>query len=305
MYLGTISDFKDVLGEDTLGKDLKAGTVLFIAVPVVSPPRFDGGQMTTTASRRASLGGEGDYRFHPKGSCFRILVADDGESVRCFFSARPRLLRPALTKEVTPVTMLRKGLCRSMLQVFEPYTECRVEIRTACTAEDALRMIKLVRFDLVFLDNQFVTPQTNEEDMLTAEDMPRITLEAGRTAGGTKVTALVSEYFNKESFQVKEGDGQLSGLQALLQVAGDDSFQPKPILILLSGHKFDLEKKYNMLVVQKPLQTKEIIPFLEANAKKLIESGVCFEEVDENGIARVTNMNGKELFHCKLVGDDA
>mmetsp|Transcript_22983 Transcript_22983/g.54232 ORF Transcript_22983/g.54232 Transcript_22983/m.54232 type:complete len:1053 (+) Transcript_22983:227-3385(+) len=276
LYLGSVADFKDILGEDTLGEDPKAGTVLFIAVPVAaSHRRGSGDQIMKRVSRRSSLGGEGDYRFHPKGSCFRILVADD-------------------------VTMLRKGLCRSMLQVFEPYTECRIEIHTACTAEDALRMIKLVRFDIVFLDNQFVTPQTNRA-MPTAEDMPRITLEAGRTAGETKVTSLVSEYFHKEPLQIKEGDGQLSGLQALLQVADDDSFQPKPVLVLLSGHKFDLENQCNMLVVQKPLQTREIIPFLEANAKKLVESGMCFEEVDEKGIARVRNMNGNELFHCNIL----
>lgn len=60
-----------------------------------------------------------------------------------------------------------------------------------------------------------------------------------------------------------EGDGDLSGLKALLHVVADSTeIHPKPILILLSGHKFDLDPALGLIVAQKPSRTSEIAPLL-------------------------------------------
>merc|ERR1712085_124307 len=56
------------------------------------------------------------------------------------------------------VLMLRKGLARSILQIFESNTHCPVLVYTACTAEDALRMMSRTAFDLAISDNQFAPP---------------------------------------------------------------------------------------------------------------------------------------------------
>eukprot|EP00578_Thalassiosira_sp_NH16_P010087 CAMPEP_0181122114 /NCGR_PEP_ID=MMETSP1071-20121207/25127_1 /TAXON_ID=35127 /ORGANISM="Thalassiosira sp., Strain NH16" /LENGTH=109 /DNA_ID=CAMNT_0023207035 /DNA_START=129 /DNA_END=458 /DNA_ORIENTATION=- len=105
---------------------------------------------------------------------------------------------------------------------------------------------------------------------------------------------------------MKEGDGELSGLrvmQQLLETSNKSNYTtsvyPTPILILLSGHKFDLSSNYRGLIVaQKPLRTSEIVPLLEANAQQLLDSGLCVKEVNEGGKGyRILNQRGTQMFY--------
>jgi len=88
--------------------------------------------------------------------------------------------------------------------------------------------------------------------------------------------------------------------QALKQLlASSNNTHPTPILILLSGHKFDIDKvdSHGLIVVQKPLRASNIIPLLEANAQQLIDSGLCVKVVNEEGRGyRVLNQRGTQIF---------
>merc|ERR1712232_215427 len=120
------------------------GTVLYITVPVL-----DNGQDGLTLlnamrndQEHSQESGARDYVFSPRpaadarGGCFRVLIADD-------------------------VTMLRKGLMRSILDIFSKFSECPVSVSTACTAEDALRAVGAEQFDLFICDHQFAPPSHN------------------------------------------------------------------------------------------------------------------------------------------------
>jgi len=287
LYLGDISRCKDVLNQDmsnivkqhelNLGivrsKNALFGSVLFIVVPVIesdSKLRHSSSSLTSAPTRsiRDDL-----FLFVPQpvdGDCFRVLIADD-------------------------VLMLRKGLARSVLQAFEPFVDCRVEVHTTCTAEDALRVMRARPFDIVIFDNQFVAPSARKDP----EDVRHhILLEEGRSEG-VMINSLVSEYFRNEFFGLEKGDGTLSGLQALLQVLSDDLFVPKPIPILLSGHKFELDNKDGLIVAQKPMRASEFVPLLEASAKLLIKCSLCSETDDGNGMKRIVNQRGNQMFACK------
>lgn len=257
------------------------GTVLYFVIPVLedayNPYRsFSGAFPSTTANNGSVIPESSAYRFSPQPSKestddrFRILVADD-------------------------VLMLRKGLVRSVLQVFEEKVgDCRVSIHTSCTAEDTLRMISSQPFDLVISDNQFAPP-TDLRALGTHDARQQILSD-----GESKLQKRISDFFCSESFTIEEGDGELSGLQALLQLL-DSSDQPHPnptpILILLSGHKFQLDPTCGIIIVQKPLRTSEIVPLLEAHAQRLVEAGLCFEEEDGSGETyRVVNQRGAQIF---------
>lgn len=279
------------------------GTVLFVVIPVfmdgVGHCFNDGhsvpsllvdasSQVDTDDNHVACLPKSSLYKFSPRcatsGStttdCFRILLADD-------------------------VLMLRKGLARSILQIFESNTHCPVLVYTACTAEDALRMMSRTAFDLVISDNQFAPP-TGLRLLEENTTRPHIRYE-----GESKqlLQQLSSVFFRLESFTIEEGDGELSGLQALRRVLDPSSSSeqrqtyphPTPILILLSGHKFELPASCGMIVAQKPLRRQDIVPLLEAHAQRLIDSGVCVEEKDESGSKyRVVNQRGVQIF-CRNI----
>ena len=234
-------------------------------------------QMDADDDDKASLPKESLYKFHPQPNnkltddCFRIMIAED-------------------------VLMLRKGLARSILQVFEKVANCPVSIHTACTAEDALRLAASQPFDIVISDNQFAPP-TDLKRLGANDARPRILHD-----GGSKPRRNAYDFFRAESFTVEEGDGDLSGLQALLRLLdASDRPGPTPILVLLSGNKFDPAANRGMIVAQKPLRTSEIVSLLEAHASGLIESGLCFEEVDKSGERyRVVNQRGSQIF-CRAM----
>lgn len=273
------------------------GTVLFVVIPVFvdeachsfknepplpSLPLVSRSQMDMDTNDTACLPKSSMYKFSPQcvnsGSAntesFRILLADD-------------------------VLMLRKGLTRSILQLFEQTSNCPVQIYTACTAEDALRMISSEPFDMVISDNQFAPP-TSLQVLEKNSERPNIECKKDSKQSMRRRSSI---HFRTEAFTIEEGDGDLSGLQALNQILDPSSDQqrtyphPTPILILLSGHKFVLPTSSGIIVTQKPLRRQDIVPLLEAHVQLLIDSGVCIEEEDKNGRkCRVVNHRGVQIF---------
>ena len=304
-------------------KEQKSGTVLFVVVPVFEDGNH-GKEKVLDKKSRMDVHGSGGlprrsfYRFSPQpsmakaGDSFRILIADD-------------------------VLMLRKGLVRSVLQLFKAFPKgWPLTVHTACSAEDMLRSATSLPFDLIICDNQFGSP-TNLRS-LSADNVrrgirPHITY--GGESSGSKLQELVSDFFRLEEFSIEDGDGNLSGLQALTQLLatapcrahggpGGDAGEggaaglphPIPIVMLLSGHKFDLDPGCGIIVVQKPMKTAEFIPVLEAHARRLVGWGLCLEE-GEDGVdpvrrSRVVNMRGTQIFSWEgeeveeeEAGDDA
>ena len=278
IYLTDLSQSHGVLNDDIseafrlrLKENSNCGTVLFVTIPV-----FDKGK-NHVLRRKSSLEGEIlPYKFSPRAGVanhFRILIADD-------------------------VLMLRKGLIRSILELFQK-ENVPVLVHTACTAEDALRVINSQSYDIIIADNQYSPPDKTKQ-LKVDDERPHILLGEDET---TKIGESVSTFFRAESFTVEEGDGELSGLQAmqqLLEISNNSNdttnTYPIPILILLSGHKFDLFSN-GLIVAQKPLRTSEIVPLLEANAQQLLESGLCRKEVNERGKGyRILNQRGTQIF---------
>jgi CheY-like chemotaxis protein len=225
------------------------------------------------------------YSFCPRPSkssvdgTFRILVADD-------------------------VKMLRKGLVHGLLKLFQ---DIPLSICTACTAEDVLRATSSEPFDLVICDNQFL-----HEDVTTIKVISKDVLKNGRPRlrydrqknSRAELHKLITDYFENESFTLKDGDGELSGFEALQQIAeSKDSLFPTPILILLSGHKWEAPPSPGVIVVQKPLNQSGFIPLLESQAFELLDTGFCVQsntDVDGTSISsnysRLVNRHGSQIF---------
>merc|ERR1711977_644716 len=92
-------------------------------------------------------------------------------------------------------------------------SDCPVSVSTACTAEDAMRALGTRAYDLFICDNQFAPP--NQLTRFSPEDgESRLQV---RNSGGDKdvVRKSVMEFFEKEAFTVEQGDGSLSGVDAL------------------------------------------------------------------------------------------
>lgn len=195
----------------------------------------------------------------PDGT-FRILVADD-------------------------VKMLRKGLVHNLLNLF---SDVPLSICTACTAEDVLRATADQPFDLLICDNQFLHDPTAVQGLSKDEPGgrrpclhydPRATIPPN-------VRQLEAQFFETERFTLRSGDGALTGYDALQQLAATattlssikgSNFAP-PVLVLLSGHKWDIPPSPGVIVVQKPLHKSDFAPLLERHAGTLLETGFCREE---------------------------
>jgi len=262
------SDAGSVYSEDELGK----GTVLYITIPVVCDDNNRAISMFQTAT------GIGDglgvpfqkYVFSPKPAptsvdgCFRILVADD-------------------------VTMLRKGLVRSLLDIFKKLSDCPVSVSTACTAEDALRAIASNAYDLFICDNQFASP--NHLRRLSPES------ENSRNQVGIGDTrSEIADFFKTESFTIVPGDGAMLGQDACIKLTQKkDNSNPVPILVLHSGHQIELPRELGIIVVRKPLKREGFVPLFEHNAENLIETGMCVE-VKQGNDTVVRTHGGAQIF---------
>lgn len=276
----------------SLGRAPGRGAVLFITVPVLKDSRRNSLKHITENVDSSSTNSVDmvKYVFSPRpapdsaNGCFRILVADD-------------------------VDMLRKGLVGVMINIFKKYPDCPVDICTACSAEDALRAVKSQPFDLFICDNQFADPGDLSLSchMENHSDRPHVSHQ-----GNSNSRKSITAHFENERFTIEEGDGLISGLEAVSQLINgeNDKFYPNPVLMLLSGHKIDLPPSRGIIVVQKPLKSDEFVPVLEKHACYLIESGQCEylknsgEDGDDkkNSSSIVVNRHGTQLFTRKKEG---
>eukprot|EP00535_Pseudo-nitzschia_heimii_P009853 CAMPEP_0197173990 /NCGR_PEP_ID=MMETSP1423-20130617/707_1 /TAXON_ID=476441 /ORGANISM="Pseudo-nitzschia heimii, Strain UNC1101" /LENGTH=1224 /DNA_ID=CAMNT_0042622879 /DNA_START=231 /DNA_END=3905 /DNA_ORIENTATION=+ len=260
-----------VYSEDTPGK----GTVLYITIPVISDvkkakKKLKGPQDVEEALDMAMK----KYVFSPQPApnsvdgCFRILVADD-------------------------VAMLRKGLMRSVLDIFKEISDCPISVSTACTAEDALRAIGSNNYDLFICDNQFAPP-THLNRMPPESDEKRN--QVNSRGNMVDVRRRVMSFFKSEAFTITPGDGSLSGIDALLQLAKARTPSINiPVLVLHSGHQLELPKEHGIIVVRKPLKRNDFVPLFERNAQNLIDTGMCVEDKRGDKVA-ILNRGGAQLF---------
>ena len=268
------SDAGSVYSENTPGK----GTVLYITIPVISDSRKAVSMLDTKPDSQLALDESSKkYVFSPQPApnsvdgCFRILVADD-------------------------VAMLRKGLMRSVLDIFKQISNCRISVSTACTAEDALRAIKSNAYDMFICDNQFAPP-THLNRFPPEYENTRLQVDSFGNMVDTR--NKVAQFFKNEAFTIAQGDGSLSGLDALLQLALTTiTTNPSisvPILVLHSGHQLELPRNLGIIVVRKPMKREDFVPLFERNAQNLIETGMCVE-VKRNDCTVVLNRGGAQLF---------
>jgi len=267
------SDAGSVISEETPGR----GTVLYITIPVLSDKDKALSMLETPVGSSLVLPGTSKkYIFSPQPSpnsadgCFRILVADD-------------------------VAMLRKGLMRSVLDIFKQVSDCPISVSTACTAEDALRAIESNSYDMFICDNQFAAP-THLKRFPPEHEKTRYVVDSFGSTGD--VRSKVMKFFKNESFTIVPGDGSLSGLDALLKLAKEKDTEPGlsiPILVLHSGHQLELPKQMGIIIVRKPLKRDDFVPMFERNAENLIETGMCVE-VKQGDTTVVKNRGGAQLF---------
>mmetsp|Transcript_41396 Transcript_41396/g.48279 ORF Transcript_41396/g.48279 Transcript_41396/m.48279 type:complete len:470 (+) Transcript_41396:1242-2651(+) len=276
------------------------GTVLFITLPVfVDSAGAQKILKKTTEQKSVQVKQNYDstlnevrsrYVFCPRPAAdsirgsFRVLVADD-------------------------VLMLRKGLVHAMVDVFSVFPDCPLHVYTACSAEDALRAVASQPFDLVICDNQFAEPtdlallSPNEEER---RDRPHSFFQAN-TAASVPKRKIISNFFAKERFTIKEGDGYMSGLNALMRIEKSSHVLPSvtPVLILLSGHKIQIPSDCGIIVIQKPLMKSEFVPILEAHVSHLLKLQQCYEiqNVDANNKSEtiIKNKFGCQMFIKELL----
>eukprot|EP00977_Amphora_coffeiformis_P012378 scaffold3058_cov177-Amphora_coffeaeformis.AAC.15 len=306
LHLAGLHDVWNLLSEDTkkvvifrnsLSKTKKyQGTVLFFTLPAyISTPQL-GSSLTDTCSRLTienSLvnGIQEQVVFRPRPApssrdgTFRILVADD-------------------------VLMLRKGMVHTISAVF---TDCPVSISTACSAEDMLRAVETNPYDLIISDNLFHHDPANLRTLLSHQEeqygRPAIVIDPTKTCR-SGIRTLMTDFFLNESFTVREGDGELLGVDAITRLchAWKGDF-PKPLMMLLSGHKIDLPISYGVIVARKPLKKSDLKSLLEAASPILLETGQCTDTSDsfsdgspselsgsEYSATSITNRHGAQIF---------
>jgi len=270
---GSVGSFAGSVYDDIPGE----GAVLYITIPVLVDGKKELSMLQSETGPEQALDTPfKKYVFSPRPSpnstdgCFRILVADD-------------------------VAMLRKGLTRSVLDIFKEILDCPISVSTACTAEDALRAVTSNSYDMFICDNQFAPP-TSLKRFPPEYEQKRFQVDGSGSMQDTRKD--VTNFFKNESFTISQGDGSMSGVNALLQLASSikmNSSVSIPVLVLHSGHQLELPKEDGIIVVRKPLKRNDFVPLFERNASNLIETGMCFEEKRGDSIV-VLNHFGAQLF---------
>jgi len=213
------------------------------------------------------------------GRCFKILVADD-------------------------VMMLRKGMIHTIGKLWtKNFPNCPVSVSSACSAEDVLRAVHAEPFDLVVCDHHFLVDATKIKviapgpahegtmDMDPNSGRPSLvydnnSIQQGTTTDGAAAFShdngrcspknSMKHFFDNERFTVEENDGAMLGLNALMEISTSTSLaHPKPLLMLVSGHTFDVDPGLGIVVVLKPLKHSDFIETLENHAADLYQTGIC------------------------------
>lgn len=245
------------------------GTVLYVTLPV-----YDGGDWELRQRKKdqtSQLPVDSNkeietariYNFVPRPrphgmaeTPFRIMVADD-------------------------VLMLRKGVLHTLSSVF---VNCPVSISTACTAEDMLRAVQHNPFDMIICDNLFHHDASKLRRLSTNSETarrggrPRVLVNP-KVHSKKEIRENLSAYFADERFTLEEGDGEMTGFEAMMMLAHDQHPRmPTPILMVLSGNCIEIPDDTGIIFAQKPLKLGEFVTILEKNAPKLIRTGMCIEE---------------------------
>lgn len=291
LTLSSLDECKDLLNGDMLraveqrvtsGSNHQRpgeGTVLFLTVPVYEDGEVAEKELKKNAAivqtAKASASTCSAFCFRPLpapgSSCFRILVADD-------------------------ILMLRKGVVHTLGQLWsQRFPDCPVSISTACTAEDMLRAVDEEAFDLIICDHHFNPLDSSlatTEDALTTHRRPYLLFDGRNSYSPEATRRRMRTFFETERFTSGKKDGSLLGFDALVQLAELESSLrfPRPILMLLSGHK--VEPRQGIIVTQKPLKSKEFLATLERHA---LVAGCCHQSKN-GGNWVLVNQRGSQIY---------
>jgi CheY-like chemotaxis protein len=250
LYLAKLDDCASFLNDDMRGAVLvrKAhvnsgkkkkgpgpGTVLYFTIPVYED--CDGADSALRLKRRVTreaqrMADMTEYSFRPQPSpvsrsgCFRVLVADD-------------------------VLMLRKGVVHTIGKLWtQKYPHCPVAVSTACTAEDMLRAVESEAYDLIISDHHFNHDESKIQRMdPSVAERPCLRFDESN-ANMTDSRNDVRSFFANERFTTASDDGSLLGMDALIQLATSKSLRfPTPLLMLVSGHKVEVDRSLGIVVV--------------------------------------------------------
>ena len=206
--------------------------------------------------------------------------------------------------------MLRKGMVHTIGKLWtKHFPDCPVSVSTACTAEDALRAARLEAFDLIICDHHFNHDDSNLKKIIPGDPAAKNQRPAlrcdGRKTSPEAMRKDVRTFFEEERFTIEEDDGALLGLDALIQISESSLLTfSTPVLMLVSGHKVDVEPRLGIIVVQKPLKHSEFISSLERHALDLLQAGRLdrrgskenVEASDSQTSEKMVNSNGSQLF---------
>ena len=316
LHLTTLENCKALLNRDMVESMLPAGsgsskapgsgTVLYIVLPVLRKAldKLEGYSPDSVTAiledppSETPLFPQPHYHFCPRPApdtdCIRILVADD-------------------------VVMLRKGVVHTLCGIFQEH-DCPISISTARTAEDVLRAVTTTQqkagknyFDWIICDHLFDHPQ-DIQALSENETRPCFRYDSNDTKYRSQA---MSQYFtSQERFTYQPGDGQLTGLEALLQIlswadgiSDKSSYdkkatpkpqqqQPPPFLMLLTGHQL-VSPDDRIVVLQKPLKRQEWVNVLEAHvAPQLVARGVLHAAAAADGDdeSSLVTSSGCQLF---------
>ena len=306
LYLSSIEDAWSVLSDDSknaatirkasLGGRCSpasttcTGTVLYFTLPAYANESEALERLNSTGEaeslRRHDMSSVDQlefFSFRPRPSpdsedgSFRILIADD-------------------------VLMLRKGLMNTLSSVF---TSCPVSISTACSAEDVLRAAATNTFDLIICDNLFQHIPTDLKTLSLQEEedhgRPRVHFDMRSMASRADLRSQMADYFQEERFTMREEDGKLLGVEAMMRLAQTENQSfPTPLLMILSGHNIEVPDHLGIFVTQKPLKQSDFCSLLESAAPLFIRTNQCTvstEKATTDSAGNVVyNRHGAQIF---------
>mmetsp|Transcript_7643 Transcript_7643/g.13463 ORF Transcript_7643/g.13463 Transcript_7643/m.13463 type:complete len:1267 (+) Transcript_7643:118-3918(+) len=302
LQLASLEACRDLLDEtivDLIGKTKgssqdsaglrRTGTVLYFTLPVYED--CEGAYQALQVKTNAEVGARNDssksgYTFRPmpapssKDRYFRILVADD-------------------------VLMLRKGMVHAIEKLWTVnFPNCPLQISTACSAEDVLRAVELEPFDLVICDHHFMLEKSKVDCILPEQNetgrrisgRPRLTIENKHRDSPQSCRHRIKHFFDNERFTVEDNDGSMLGLNALVHISESNTLTfPKPLLMLVSGHTFEIEPELGIIVALKPLKPSEFVGKLESCARDLRQARIV--RINREGSHdSLLNSRGSQIF---------
>jgi len=168
--------------------------------------------------------------------------------------------------------IIRKGLLRALGKHFLSLS-CKVEIMTAFSGEEMVRLVDRHSFDLVVSDHSFSTctevTRIEEESEDEIEARPVLKLDCNYSSGSLQEACNI--FFANERFSVKDGDGCIGGLNAIRGIIESTADNGKccPLFILSSGHSFSVDLP-GVVVVQKPFVLADAIVAMGGHLPRIL-----------------------------------